>query len=217
MSLSPTITHASEKVPGVKFTVHRIGFGRRTDIDHTTLAYRQRLRELEADWPPRSDKEKELAEQLEIAQRKAGMVPANETLAVIEADVLPLERELAAAAKREVKKSRAVIDEEYMTVNARVQAAWIRAGLVAIEGGELDGMTADELLAYGPPALAREIHNSLLDDGALRGNASKNLQPPTTSGEAAGGANQSTTAPPAEVLPAATTSNEIALSTSPGT
>ena len=48
---SPTLIHESKILPGVRFTVHRMGFGRRTDLDFLTLPQRQSLRELEADYP----------------------------------------------------------------------------------------------------------------------------------------------------------------------
>jgi len=211
MSFSPTVTHPSSAVPGVTFTVHRIGFGRRTDLDLETLKLRQRLRELEADHPPRSDREKELAEQLAIAQKKALAVPAEEYAAVMAADVDPLAKELAEAVPAETKKRRAVLNEEYMMVENQIQAVWIRRGLVSIEHrvaddkGELDGMTADELLDHGPPALAIEIYEALTGDGKLKDGESKNSPPPTTSGERADGQSQSTTAESAAALQAAGT------------
>ena len=111
MSFSPTVAHPSSAVPGVTFTVHRIGFGRRTDIDRETLQLRQRLRELEADHPPRSDREKELAEQLAIANKKALAVPAEDFAKVMQADVDPLAKELEAVVPAETKKRRAVLNE----------------------------------------------------------------------------------------------------------
>ena len=33
---SPTLIHESKILPGVRFTVHRMGFGRRTDLDFLT-------------------------------------------------------------------------------------------------------------------------------------------------------------------------------------
>jgi len=211
MSFSPTVAHPSSAVPGVTFTVHRIGFGRRTDIDFETLKLRQRLRELEADHPPRSDREKELAEQLAIANKKALAVPAEDFAKVMQADVDPLAKELEAVVPAETKKRRAVLNEEYVMVENQIQAAWIRRNLIAIEHrveggkGELDGMAADELLDHGPPALAIEIYEALTSDGKLKDGESKNSPPPTTSGERADGQSRNTTAESAEALRAAGT------------
>ncbi len=217
MPFAPTLTHDSKVQPGVKFTVHRMGFGRRTDLDFATLAFRQRLRELESDHPPRSDQEKELGEQLAIAQRKAFAVPADQYDAVLKADVEPLAAELAACVPADVKKRRTVLNEEYTQVEARIQAAWVRAGLVSIDGDPLDGMTAEQLLDYGPQELALEIYGALIGDGRLgetgRGNS---LSPGTSSGQA-DGASRNTTATPAESQPTPITSGATASSISPGT
>ncbi len=194
-----------------------MGFGRRTDLDFATLAFRQRLRELESDHPPRTDQEKELAEQLGIATRKALGVPADEYLAVYKKDVVPIEEELKACVPPEIQKRRAVLNEEYVAIESRIQAAWIRAGLVAISGGGLDGMTADQLLDYGPQELALEIYGALASDGRLGGSKIPNSGPLTISGEVVGGTSPSTTAIPADSQETPGTSSEIASSTSSGT
>lgn len=205
MPFDPTVSIASITRSGVTFTVRRMGLGRRTDIDFATLALRQRLRQLEADHPPRSDREKDLAEQLEVANRKALAVPPEQFQDVMQKEVQPLADELAAAATPEVRKERAVLNEEYVQVENRIRAAWIRAGLVAIEGGDLDGMNADQLLDYGPPALALEIASALTSDGRLDGAERKNWQSLTISGEPADGDAKSSSAVAAAGPPAAGT------------
>ncbi len=205
MSFSPTLTQESQTVPGVKFTVHRMGFGRRTDLDFKTLKLRQRLRELEAEQPPDTPREKELREQIGIARHKASAVPEAEMEAVIANDLLPLLRELNDAADTETRKRRSTIHEEYSIVESRAREEWIRSGLVAIEGGEVDGMTADQLLDYGPSELAAEIYNFIASDGKLNGEERKNSQSPTTSDAVAGGISPNTTAPDASLQQAATT------------
>lgn len=205
MSFSPTITHDSKTAPGTRFTVHRMGFGRRTDFDFQTLTHRQRLRELETDYPPPSDKEKEITEALEIAKRKALAVPADQFESVIENDVKPLGVELAAAVPAETRKRRAVIDEEYQMIDARIRTQWVLSGLIAIAGGDADGMTAEQLLAYGPPELALEIYEALTSDGRLKETERKNSPSPNTSSEAAGGPTASSTAPSASIPQADTT------------
>jgi hypothetical protein len=205
MSFSPTIVHDSKAVPGVRFTVHRMGFGRRTDLDFQTLNLRQRLRELEIDNPPDTPREKELQEQIAIARKKALLVPPEEIDAVISADIVPLMADLAAAADPETKKRRAVLNEEYITVESRIRERWIRAGLVSIEGGEFGGMSADELLQFGPAELAAEIYQAIASGGKLSGAETKNSSSPTISGAPVGGEKTSTDAPNAEPLLSATT------------
>ena len=197
MPFSPTITHDSKTVPGVQFTVHRMGYGRRTELNQKTLGLRQRLRELEADNPPPNDKEKILNEQLEIARKKALAVPAEEFDEVLQNEIKPLTDELVLAGDPAIRKKRAVLNEEYAMVDAKVRMEWIRAGLVSITGGDLDGMTADQLLQDAPPELAQEIYTALDADGTTRGEAAKNSQSPTTSGVAVDGEIQGSTAPSA--------------------
>ena len=182
MPFSPTLTHESKTVPGVTFTVHRMGLGRRVDLDQKTLDLRQRLRELEADNPPPNDREKIIGEQLEIAKKKALSVPPEEFDGVLENDIKPLADEMVAAGDPEVRKKRATLNEEYSLIDAKIRLAWIRAGLIGIAGADMDGMTADQLLEYGPSVLAQEIYQALSTDGIVRGEAAKNLQSPTTSG-----------------------------------
>jgi hypothetical protein len=219
MPFAPTITHDSTSQKGVKFTVHRIGLGRRTDIEFQVLKHSQRMRELEADSPQATDQERDLREKLAIAYRKAsamldaakGLPPeqAGEAIkaheAVVAEEVDPLTKELTASIPLDVRKARAVIDEEYNAVDSRVKAAWITAGLISISCGDLDGMTAEQLLDYGPPELAVEIYTALINDGKLRGAETKNWQSPTISGPVVDGASQNTTAPDVEVPLAATT------------
>jgi hypothetical protein len=181
MSYDPTLTLDSESLPGVKFTVQRIGFGRRTELDLATLKFRQRLRELEMDSPQPSPKELDLQEQLELAKKKALEVPEADMAEVIRKDVLPIAEDLANAAPLEVRKQRKVIDEEYLTVHSQIRAVWIRRSLVSISGGEVDGMTADQLLDYGPQSLAQEIWSALSQSGRLTSEQAKNSPSPTIS------------------------------------
>src|SRR5689334_10690550 len=100
MAFSDTITHHPEAYPGVTVTLKRMGFSRRTDLAFDTLQIRQRVIELEAEYPAYTDKEKELREQLSIAEKKATVIAfeAPESLDyVLQNDVLPLMREVEAA------------------------------------------------------------------------------------------------------------------------
>lgn len=187
-----------------------MGFGRRTDLDFQTLKWRQRLRELEAENPSDTAREKEIREQIGIAQQKAKAVPEAEVDGVIANDLLPLLRDLNEAADVDTRKRRSVIHEEYSTVECRIREEWIKAGLVKIEhpvgvGECYDGMTAAQLLEYGPPELAAEIYQAVATDGKLSGEERKNSQSPITSDAGMGGANQDTTAPDANPPQAAIT------------
>lgn len=213
MSFSKTITHDSKAVPGARFTIHRMGFGRRVDLDMKTLALRQRLRELEVESPPPSDLEAELHRQIAVARKKAAAVPEDEVDAVIERDLFPLLDELRKAQEAagiDVKKKRLVSQEEYSQVETQIRVAWIRDGLISIEheagdGESCAGMTADELLQYGPPGLALEIYDALAADGKLAGPDAKNSHSPIIFGAPVGGETTASTAPNAGSPPSATT------------
>ena len=194
MTFSPTVTHESQEIPGVRFTVHRMGYGRRVDLDQKTLPIRQRMREISLEYPELTRREVELSEQLDVARKKAISVDPSEVPGVIKDDIEPLAAELKAASSLDIRKQRAAIEEEHSTLQAQMRCAWIREGLISIEGGEVDGMTADALLADGPPALAMEIYVALSMDGQLTGEAAKNLQSPGTSGAVAPAATTITTA-----------------------
>src|SRR5690348_13200439 len=122
MSFSPTITLNSETHPGITVTLHRIGLGRRADIDIQTLEFRQRLRELEMEYPPQSPKEEELAEQLAIAQKQLARA-SEEGMEATRTVVKNIARDLTAAATLETRKKRQVLDEEYMTIQGKIRLA----------------------------------------------------------------------------------------------
>jgi hypothetical protein len=189
MSFSPTITHDSHILPGVRFTVHRIGLARRAEIDRKTLSLRQQLRELEMDYPPQTPKEEELAEQVEIAKRKAAAVSEEEMQRVLRADLIPLAKQLAAAAPLEAQKKRISLNEEYATIQSLIRVEWVRAGLISISDSRdvpmeesLDGIPVQEFLESGNLQLAAEIYEALTGDGRLAGATAKNSLSPGTSG-----------------------------------
>lgn len=199
MPFAATITHDSKVLPGVSFTLKRLGFGRRVDLDMQTLALRQRLRDLQDQYPPLNDLERELNRQASVARQKLKAVPDEEVQAVFDNELAPILKEFQEAATPADVKRRADLDMEFVAVDNLISPYWIRAGLVSIIGGEVDGMTADQLLDYGPPALAREIYEILAGEEKLAGLEAKNSQPPITSGAVVGGASRNTVA--ADVAP----------------
>jgi hypothetical protein len=195
MSFASEITHNSKSLPGVRFTVRRMGWGRRSDLDMQTLKLRQRMREIEQEYPPQTKEEIELTRQLQAATKKATSVPEAEQEAVLVNEVMPLEEELRRLPlPTETRKARAAADTEYAAVDAQIRPFWIRAGLISIEGGDVAGMTADQLLDYGPPALASEIYTALIGDGRLTVDESKNSPSPSISDAPGDGKSASTNA-----------------------
>ena len=194
MGFSATLTHDSKAFSGVRFTVRRMGYARRVSLDFDTLALRQRQREIEMENPPSTPHERELNDQILIARKKALAVPESEMDQVIREDLTPLLEALASAADVETKKRRAVLQEEYATVESKVREAWIRAALVSISGGDFDDMTVAEFLDSAPPQLAAEVWEALSADGRVIGEDAKNSPSPGTSGAVVPLATNSTTA-----------------------
>jgi hypothetical protein len=196
MAFSAEYEFASAAVPGSKITLRRMGFARRTEVDFKALKLRQRMREIEQEYPPQNDREKEISRQLQAAMKKLEYTPEADKLAVYSADVAPLEEEFRnVPISVEIRKTRAAFDQEYALVDSQIRLIWIREGFVKIEGGEADGMTVDQILDSAPQALSFEIYAALLSDGRLTGEESKNSQSHSTSDAPAGGTSESTSAP----------------------
>jgi hypothetical protein len=207
MTFSETLTLESKTHPGVTVTLRRLGLGRRIDLDTRTLPYRQRRRKLELDFPAATTKEEDLERQIEIAQQKLAAVPANEAAGVIEKDLLPLQAELAACSTPETKDKRSALNLEYALIEGMIRVEMIRASVLSIahclpdsQPGELDGMTVDQLLDFGPPDLSAEIYATISPDARLQGGASPNSKSPSISGAVEKASPENTTAPTVEAV-----------------
>jgi hypothetical protein len=207
MAFSSTITHKSKSIPGVAFTVRRMGYARRVELDMSTLAYRTRQREIQLAYPPFSERELELQRQSQEALKKAVSVPREEYDAVVKNDLEPLTAELAALSSPEVQKQRRAMDQEFAALEGFIRCEWVRVGLVSLAGGDVDGMSAEELLESGPPELSVEIANVLQNDGKLSGEDTKNSSSPSTSDAPVDGTTNLTGAPAASITTSATASS----------
>lgn len=78
--------------------------------------------------------------------------------------------------------------------------AWIRWGLVSIDGFDIDGApaTVSTLCEAGPTDLAEEIFLTIIKESGLSTPETKNSPQPSTSGAPADGATESSTATTAE-------------------
>lgn len=67
--------------------------------------------------------------------------------------------------------------------SAKIQPAWIKAGLASITGITVDGkpITKEQLIAHGPQELADEIFSAIRAEAYLDPAAQKNSQSPTSS------------------------------------
>ena len=196
-SMEKTLTKDSALMPGVKFTVRRMGYGRRIDVEMETVKIRQRLREIEAERPPLTPEEEDLINQLRIAQRKVAAVTPDQVAAVIAFDVEPITRKLRELTRPEDRQKRASLDEEWRCVEQTAHPAWLRSGFVSIEGGGFDNWTVEEFLLDAPPELTSEIYTAITEQSLLTENESKNLLSPGTSGTPVAGQTSDSTVPTA--------------------
>ena len=194
MSFSKTIQHESKVTdergnllfPDVKFTVRRMGLAPRTELDEKTLKWRQRKREIEAEFPEQSPKEQELRKQLAVAFKKLAALKDDPDAQqkCFDDDVVPLQRDINAQLTVAVKSKRAVLEEENALLNLRICNEWIKAGLISIDSGEFGGATIDEVMEFAPQDLTSEIYNVLANDGRLAGKEAENFRSRGTSSEA---------------------------------
>lgn len=90
-------------------------------------------------------------------------------------------------------------DEAALLSQSQLKPAYIRAGLISIEGLELDGApaTIETLIESGPVELVNEIYDACVKASGLGAEETKNLPSPGTSPEAEAGQESNTTAPAA--------------------
>lgn len=90
-------------------------------------------------------------------------------------------------------------DEAALLSQSQLKPAYIRAGLVSVEGIEIDGVpaTVETLIESGPVELVNEIYDACVKASGLGAEETKNSQSPGTSPEAEAGQESNTTAPAA--------------------
>ena len=212
MNLSKTIEFDSKTHPEVKVTIRRMGIAPRTKVESETLTIRQRMRAIEADYT-RSPEEMNLQAQIAILQRKAIAVPKEEMATVIKEELVPKLIELQGLATDDIRKRRAGLDDEYQILERQTYPYWVKAGLISLVGGEVDGMTAEDLCEYGPPELTEEIATAIVNNGKMSGTDREGFGLPITSGAPGDGQTNDTSAPTAKSD--SSTVNETAFCTSP--
>ncbi len=175
-----TIRHNSQSLPGVSFETHRMGLAKRVEVDGKTLAIRQRMAEIRAEYPPHSEKELDLIDQIQLAARKADAVDDAEVPAAL-AEIRRIEADFRAAASPETRQKRAALDAEWAQLDSLARLEWIRAGLVSIDGGEFSGASVEDVLEFAPVDLMAEIYRAIAGDGQLSPDAAKNSPSPSIS------------------------------------
>ena len=154
LNFDPTVTVRSESLADVSFTVRRLSVIERSRVDLQILEQQMRAAELQ---------EEVLAIQAEYP------LPSNGD----KRDIPP-----------EVRTRELKLDFELgCLISGYLKPAYIRAGLVSIEGLQHGGRpaTAETLLASGPDLLINEVWLALNQHARLTGEQEKNSSSPSTS------------------------------------
>ena len=169
MNLTGTITHQSEALPGVSFTVRRLNYIARAERDLSMLEDRARINAIIRRMEPLCDGGK-------IERDDDGRV-SNIT-------------------KGREHEFRPLDNEHAMIHQNRIVPAYIRAGLLSVEGIEIEGAvaTVESLLKHAPDALLDEVFAACYAASDLSEAQRKNLLSPGSSDEPEAGLPISTTA-----------------------
>lgn len=122
----------------------------------------------------------------EKAKRELALLPAREKLSNLAIRRKALMEEMPGPNGEQLQRARpgceveaGMIDEEFgCLMLIELQPAYIRAGLISIEGYEIAGRPADveSLIAQGEDDLLEEIHAACLANGGLTPEQEKNSQ-----------------------------------------
>ena len=169
MNLTSTQTHDSDAIPGVKFTVRRLNYISRCERDLGILTNRSRLGSIMREMEMLCD---------------GGSIERDDDGRVTN---------IAKGKEADFRR----LDNEYaMLHQTQIVPAYIRAGLVSVEGLEVDGKAADvaAVLASAPDALLDEIFAACYAASDLTDAQRKNSQSPGSSDDPEAGLPISTTA-----------------------
>ncbi len=181
MEFSPTITVESQKFPGVKFTVHRMGISRRTEIEFKTADMRAKQREIQQALGPLFKADEAEDEKIRAIIERAEAAPAPESAAILD-EIKPIEEALAAKT-HSLERNR--LEEQSRIAQRQIEPVWVKAGLVSLDGITVAGqaMTADQLCDFGPRELFAEIYQAVFNEAYLSQAELKNLPSRIISGQ----------------------------------
>ena len=186
-----TVTSVVED--GVTFTIKILGAAARAKLELATSEARSHNRDIAIEWN-------------EINSEMLEILPAVEYTGMSDDEVSAAEKAREEALTPEQRNrynrllaKRLFLNDEYRKVEvAELAPAWIRAGLIKLEG--IEGatgkpMTVDELIDFGPQELMQEIYGEIYKSTNLSADRAKNSQPPSISAAVEGGETKTITAP----------------------
>lgn len=197
MDWKTVVTRESAVMPGVRFRLRPMSYGRRVRLNLALAEYRARIRELNREreplrmaWLEARDRAQKAAE-----PEVQALVAAGQERAVAEAAValridFPADQ---AARMNELWADSELLDQEHLA------PARIRVGFAGIEGYTIDGKAPDAelLLAEGDEALVAEIAEACKTLEGMTPDEQGNWQWPTTSALREGGPASDIAATPA--------------------
>jgi hypothetical protein len=202
MDIQSKVTVTSKLYPEVSYTIRRLGFIARSEIEMQHLPLLQRQTEINMSMPQMSAQESELREQLELAWKKLKALTPDKLEAITQAsaEIAAINADIEKSATTEDASRRAVLYREFEVINNKMVPTWIETGLLSVDGLTVDGeaVPINKLCATdGLSALVKEIFEAILKQATITGAEAKNSQSPSTLAEAEPKANNSTTAEPA--------------------
>jgi hypothetical protein len=193
MNTATKTTHESQALPGVKFVVRQLNQFQRARRDESLIDARARVTELSQERERLPDPEAPIREIQALALKEDRPLTDGERTQV-ESIIAEIASDPAAEAAR---LARAKLDQKMgIEITLNLKPAYLRAGLVSIEGYTIDGIvpTVDALLESGDDGLLDEIYLACSEASGLSPVQQKNLQSPGTSDEAAQPGETSSTA-----------------------
>jgi hypothetical protein len=213
MEFSTSTEHQSKAFPdGVTFSIRRMGISKRTEVELATADLRARQRELQRDLAPLYELDKAEYDQLRDLHQQLLAAKAEDSPPIL--DAIDAVRKQLALKPHALEREK--LEEAARIADRQIEPAWVRAGLISIEGITVNGkpLDSDVLCEYGPRELFAEVFAAVWAEAYLSGTDSKNLPSPITSGQKVDGPISSSIAPSVEAPAAPGTESETAAATS---
>jgi len=195
-------TVKSSVVPGVSFTVKILGEAPRARVEMEVAGARSKQRDLTYEYMGLQEKLDAILPPEPVDEQALKTDPKAYAIELGKRDEERV-KALEPAQRRELLHHRAsqnALNEQHYAIFASgIRPAWLKAGVISIAGCDVDGKprTVDQLIEYGPDALALEIFNEIHEEARLPEAEAKNSQSPSSSDAVEDGTTKTTTAPSA--------------------
>jgi hypothetical protein len=205
MKFASTTVHESKSCPGVTFTLRRVGYGLRAQLEFETAESRSQQRALDRTWRDARD-QREDDPQYQAASAELLRLAADLPAAIPGVDIpLTAEQRVQVGKINQLPDSRRMVDstDAFTLIQQRsIDPVWLRSVVVEIRGVETDSPEAsaypvESLIEYGPRELQEDIIEEINQAAYFSTDLSKNSPPPIISSAPADGRASTTGATPA--------------------